>query len=69
MDVSLHHYYLDIEQCSAEIIEYVTDVNNWPAPIIPGEPGCDAMELEPERFDLTSTQWICSQAGDGECNL
>ncbi len=61
MDVNLDVHFLDIEECAADVAEYVIDGNNWPDPILPGSTDCIAMELNPPRFDAGSSQWICPQ--------
>ena len=62
MKVALDDYFLDIEECAADLAQYITAVYQWPDPILPGTTECTAMEQNPGPFTHDGSRWICPQS-------
>ena len=59
LKVDSYHLASEIESCSTEIGEYLSQHSNWPQPIFPGVDGCSPLLFEPQRFDVIGSYWNC----------
>lgn len=46
-----------METCSTAVLNYVTDISNWPQPILPDQPGCPPMYFSPNYFEDNDMMW------------
>ena len=55
-----------VENCAAEIADYLTDLANWPQPIFPDVAGCSLLMITPAYFEVYGTFWACYFQEDKE---
>ena len=69
MSIQDHHSWDDVEICSVEIAQYLSDLSNWEQPLFPDVEGCSNLNPDPGYFNVTSTMWMCDNQITGNATV